>query len=134
MRTQVPISQRHLEMARQKALTNRPKSWRGHFFHVVALVFRGKSIVKVGTNSYKTSPKFRRHYAKAGKTDYHAHAEMSVLSALQPGDRLVVIRFLQNGEATMSKPCPVCQKLLQERGVQEVLHTDWDGTFTRMRL
>jgi deoxycytidylate deaminase len=103
------------------ALSNR------HPFHVVALLWRGKTLVRVATNSTKTHPKYRRVYPTSGKEGAHLHAEMALLTWARPGDRVDVIRFLANGTPTMARPCPFCQRHLRAAGISCIRYTDWDG-------
>lgn len=59
------------------------------------------------------------------------HAEMSALRFAQPGDVLYVMRWTKDGEATMSKPCPKCQKVIAEANLKKVFYTNWEGEFER---
>lgn len=102
-------------------------------FHLIAILYRGKSVVKVGTNSSKTHPKYGRFY-QSGHFGHSLHAETSVLHVAKPGDELVVIRWKKNGEPTMSLPCPSCQQYLKEAGIKTVYYTDWDGEFQKLKL
>jgi deoxycytidylate deaminase len=105
--------------ARHAALNNQ------HSFHVVAILKRGKSI-KIGVNTAKTSPRFRRIY-KNGCPNYHLHAEMNVLRFAKEGDEITVLRFSAKGELTMALPCEFCRKFLIERGFRKITYSDWDG-------
>ena len=113
--------------ARDLALNN------DHDFHVVAILKRGKSIVKIGTNSNKTNPRFARKY-KTGVPEYQLHAEMNVVRFAKPGDTVIVIRFSAKGKLTMARPCRFCQNFLTEAGVTEVYYSDWEGNYQKMQL
>ena len=113
--------------ARSVAINN------GQEFHLAAILFRGKRIVRVGTNSTKTHPRFRRTHSN-GDESAHLHAEMDVLRFAKPGDTLMVFRFLADGTPSMSKPCPHCQKFIREAGITKVEYTDWSGDVKEWRV
>lgn len=101
-------------------------------FHLAAILWRGKSPIRVGTNHAKTHPKFGRKY-KDGTYKHHLHAEMDVLRFARPGDRLEVMRWRADGQLTMSKPCQWCMFHIQRCGISEVRYTDWDGNWQKLR-
>lgn len=113
--------------ARKVALSN------GHDFHLAAILKRNKSIIKIGTNSYKTDPKFKRTHDN-GVIDYQLHAEMDVLRLYKPGDEITVLRFLADGSLTMAKPCKHCQQFLIDAGVKRVLFSNWNGEIQELKL
>jgi deoxycytidylate deaminase len=98
----------------------------GHIYHLAAILTRRRNIVRIGTNSDKTHPIATRRYA-TGKPAYTLHAEMDCLRYAKPGDVLTVIRFLANGEPTMSKPCEHCQRLIKSKGIAIVHYSGRDG-------
>lgn len=98
----------------------------GEQFHLVAILYRNKSIVRTATNSRKTSPRFERIY-KNGKKGFCLHAEMAVLRFAKPGDELVVYRFNAKGNKTCSKPCFACEGFIEESGIAKVSYSDWNG-------
>lgn len=113
--------------ARSAALAN------GHDFHLAAILKRNKSVIRIGTNSSRTNPNFRRVH-RNGAIDYHLHAEMDVLRFYRPGDKITVLRFSAKGELTMAKPCRWCQKFLREAGVKRVSYSNWKGEIETLRL
>lgn len=104
-----------------------------HSFHLAAILFRNKSVVKVANNSDKTHPRFARRY-KDNHEGHQLHAEMSVLLAARPGDNVFVFRFTKDGELSMAKPCEFCQKFLKQAGIKTVTYSDWDGNMIRYRV
>lgn len=98
----------------------------GEDFHLAAALFRGKRVVRIGTNSTKTHPRFRRVYSN-GEEGSCLHAEMEVLRFSEPGDTLLVVRFLKDGTLSMAKPCKYCQEFIIESGIKQVTYSDWDG-------
>lgn len=101
-------------------------------FHLAAILWRGKSMVRIGTNQDKTHPAFHRKY-KNGSA-HNLHAEMDVLRFAKPGDTIVVMRWSAKGELTMAKPCPHCQGFIKEAGISEVTYSDWDGEMQTMEV
>lgn len=114
--------------AREIALNNE------HDFHLVAIVYRNKTPIRISTNSAKTHPKFGRTYKNGGVTEYHLHAEMDAIRFAKPGDELTVMRFKADGTPSMSKPCKFCQEFIKRSGIKVVYYTDWDGSFKKLKF
>jgi deoxycytidylate deaminase len=98
----------------------------GEQFHLVAILYRNKSVVRIATNSQKTSPRFERTYSN-GKKGFCLHAEMAVLRFAKPGDELVVYRFTAKGFLSMARPCCHCNQFIIDSGIKKVSYTDWGG-------
>jgi hypothetical protein len=64
----------------------------GRDYHIAAILRRNGRVVKIGENTDKTHPRFKRQYSD-GSWASHMHAEMNVLRFAKPGDELEVIRF-----------------------------------------
>ena len=103
-------------------------------FHLAAWTKRGSSFV-YGVNSDECSTRFKRKY-RDGQIGYHLHAEMALLKKSKEGevDTIYVIRFTKNGEITMAKPCPYCQKFLKQYGVKKAYYTNWKGEWEVLKL
>ena len=112
--------------AREKALNN------GRTYHLAAILRRNGHVVRVGENTNKTHPRFRRQYPD-GTWASHMHAEMNVLRFAQPGDELEVLRFKKHGR-TMAKPCSFCLLEMKKAGIKKVRYTNWDGCWEEMKL
>ena len=114
--------------ARDLALGN------GRDYHLAAILRRRGSVVRVGENTYKTHPRFKRQYAD-GTWGSHMHAEMNVLRFAQPGDVIEVIRFKKcDHRLTMAKPCSLCILHLKKCGIKKVKYTNWEGKWEEMTL
>jgi deoxycytidylate deaminase len=100
-------------------------------YHLMAFLKRGKSIVKTGSNSKKTHPKFTRIVGNK-KDNAYLHAEMNVLRFAKPGDILIVVRYLKRGKTSMSMPCVHCRKHIKEAGISMVYYTDWNGKMQKL--
>lgn len=99
----------------------------GRTYHIAAILWRRGRVVKIGENTNKTHPRFKRQY-KDGSWASHMHAEMNVLRFAQPGDELEVLRFSKcNHQRTMAKPCILCMKEIKKSGITRVTYTNWDG-------
>jgi len=115
-----------LRKAKDVAMNN------GHVFHLVAILKRGKHIVRYGTNSSKTHPRFGRVYSAGPREVHSLHAEMDVLRFAKPGDDLIVLRYKANGNLSMAKPCSECQRHIKEAGIRRVHYSDWSGDVVKM--
>ena len=70
--------------AREKAINN------GGLYHLAAILRRGKSVIKVGENTFKTHPRFKRIYPD-GTYGSHMHADRKSYEEL----RDVIITLLK---------------------------------------
>jgi deoxycytidylate deaminase len=113
--------------AREKAMNN------GRLYHLAAILRRGKTVVKIGENTFKTHPRFKRVYPD-GTCGSHMHAEMNVLRFAKPGDTLEVIRFTKTGGRAMARPCEHCMRHIREAGIKKVRYTNSEGEWESMKL
>ena len=80
----------------------------GRDYHLAAILKRNGRVVRIGENTNKTHPRFKRQY-EDGTWASHMHAEMNVLRFAKPGDEIEVMRFKRcSHETTMAKPCKLC--------------------------
>ena len=106
----------------------------GRTYHLAAILKRRGRVVKIGENTDKTHPRFKRMYSD-GSFASHMHAEMNVLRFAQKGDTIEVMRFTVCEEhPTMAKPCPLCERHMRDAGISKVRYTNWDGQWEEMRL
>ena len=112
--------------AKNKALNN------GQNYHFAAILIRNGNPIKIGTNSRKTHPKYKRIH-KSGYTVSSMHAEMDVVRFAKPGDVMHVIRFVSDGLA-MAKPCEDCMKHIQDAGIKKVFYTNENGEFELLKI
>lgn len=91
-----------------------------HRFQHGAILTDHRKVRAVGVNFARNDPK------NVEVPDSSVHAEVAVLNAVRgnaQGLTLYVARLLKNGVAAQSKPCPACQKVIEEAGVKRVLYT-----------
>ena len=106
----------------------------GRTYHLAAILKRNGRVVRIGENTSKTHPRFKRQYSD-GSWASHMHAEMNVLRIAQPGDEIEVIRFKKNDhKMTMAKPCLLCISQMKKAGIRTVRYTNWDGDWERLCL
>lgn len=104
----------------------------GEQYHVAAILRRKGRVVRIGTNSDKTHPRFMRKY-RDGTWGCHMHAEMDVLRFAQPGDDIEVMRWIRStGGLAMAKPCEHCQKHIIMSGIRRVTYTNEEGNWERL--
>jgi len=89
----------------------------------VAIVTRGGAVVSVGYN---------------GGPNGCVHAEAMALGKLWPSERvgtkLHSIRLMKSGRMGLAKPCPECQKLIEESGVKAVFYSDNCGNMVHIKV
>lgn len=113
---------------RTKALNN------GCRYHLAAFLRRNGTVIRIGVNSMKTHPRYKRIYPD-GTFGAHMHAEMSVLRFAQPGDEIDVVRYTKrNRSLTMAKPCRHCMQHIVESGIKKVRFTNWEGKWEELEL
>ena len=106
----------------------------GRTYHIAAILRRNGSVIRVGENTDKTHPRFKRQY-KDGSWASHMHAEMNVRRFAKPGDEIEVLRFKKCDHAlTMAKPCHLCMRELIKSGISKVRYTNWDGEWEEIKL
>jgi len=106
----------------------------GRTYHLAAILRRNGRVVRIGENTHKTHPRFKRQY-KDGTWGSHMHAEMNVLRFAKPGDELEVIRFTKcNHERTMARPCDLCMEEIKKSKIKKVRYTNWDGEWEEFRV
>jgi len=114
--------------AKKLALSN------GRDYHVAAILRRNGCVVRVGENTDKTHPRFKRQYTD-GTWGSHMHAEMNVLRFAEPGDEVEVMRFKKcDHTLSMAKPCSLCAFHLRESGIKKVRYTNWEGVWEEFIL
>jgi len=113
--------------ARKIAMNN------GQDYHLASVLKRGKRIIRIGTNSNKTHPRFLRIFDSGPKMVYTLHAEMDTLRFAKPGDTLIVLRFKSDGTLSMACPCDACKKHIKDAGIAEVFYSNRDGEIVYMQ-
>ena len=113
--------------AREKAMNN------GRQYHLAAILRRNGKVIRIGENTSKTHPRFKRKYPD-GTWASHMHAEMNVLRFAQPGDELEVMRFKKCNGFAMAKPCRWCMKYILELGIKKVKYTTSTGEWKEIKI
>jgi len=106
----------------------------GRTYHLAAILRRNGRVVKVGENTSKTHPRFKRQYAD-GSWASHMHAEMNVLRFAEEGDEIEVMRWSKcQKHSTMARPCSLCMSHMKKAGIRKVRYTNWDGEWEELTL
>lgn len=101
------------------------KKQKKHKLTALAYDKRGR-LLAVGRNSYiKTHPLMAHYGRKSGRVNkIYLHAELDALvKARGRVHKLVVMRYNQQGQPVLAKPCPACQLAIADFGVTHVEHT-----------
>jgi len=91
-------------------------------YRLGSVIVKGKTIVSVGTNSYKTHPLLTR------VTQYpYLHAEQQALFRYGldncEGLSLYVCRIYKDNRFALSKPCKTCYNFIKIAGIKKVYYT-----------
>ncbi len=114
----------NLKRFTKKLLLRHPEQDMRH--KMVAVVLKGRRIVAYGYNSSKTHPcgqKTVEKYRLKAHCSNSIHAELSAISKSSGGDRIFVARIKADGKFGLAKPCPVCEKIIEESGIKKVEYT-----------
>lgn len=96
--------------------------------YAVAVDKKGRVIAE-GGNSYTISHPVQQHYATAAGRPLACflHAEIRVLAQLVRSRKvchtLYIARAKRNGEAGLAQPCTICERALQEAGIERIIWT-----------
>lgn len=106
-------------------------------YSLVAWIQIGKQVI-MGTNSRKTSPRFKRIYEE-GPAAYELHAEMDVLNKASKirsleGSELHVMRFRKNGSIGSSKPCSHCMEFIRQHGIRAIHYINENGEWLKEKV
>lgn len=109
-----------------------------YFPHVECHIINGSTLI-IGTNSYSTSPKWRKRHAD-GNESCSRHAEEHALAQL-PHDvnplrlKVRVYRWKKDGSLAMAKPCHHCMAKLMDKGIRarQISFTNEQGQLEKLR-
>lgn len=113
----------YFQLAKKMAST----SQYGNFRHGAVLVGGGNAILGIGVNNEKYCSVGARHrHPNKGVSTYHAEiaAIIHLPRSATKGAVMYVARASKGShEDRMSKPCPMCHAVMEERGVKAVYYT-----------
>ncbi len=100
-------------------------------YRLGAVLIQKGQVVSVGINSYKTHPKLRY------RSEFpYLHAEQQAIFRYGmdrcEGLDLYVTRIWKNNQYAVSKPCKVCQQLIDDIGIKNTYYIDDEGQFTTL--
>lgn len=125
------ILNRMRDAAYAVALSGQGVGPRYAFRHGAVLFDRSGKILSAKSNSLKTHPKLAKF------TDYpYLHAESACIIGHGmdncDGLSLLVLRVLKNDQVSLSKPCVICQRVIEDSGLKSVYYTDVTGAVKRL--
>lgn len=95
-----------------------------HRYRLGCVIVDKNSIIGFGYNQMKSHPKSPHKYKQI-------HAEFNAILGLLPyelkGSTMYVYREHKDGTLAEAKPCPSCQKLIQDCEIKEVFFTTKEG-------
>lgn len=88
-----------------------------HRYKFGAIIARGKRIVSVGTNVFKTHPIYRNY----GSFVNSIHAEYYAI--LRADDTVDCTMYIARYSINLkSKPCVVCMQLIKDAGIRDIVY------------
>ena len=125
-------NKRYIELAKRVA----EQSNYGKFRHGAVLV-KGSSVRSVSCNKHRHCS-FGARFRKEGDGEATLHAELGAILGMDRstthGSDVYVARINREGEARISKPCPMCEAAMRHVGGRRVYYTNEHGKIERMRL
>lgn len=89
-----------------------------------AVVVKSGRVVGTGFNKFKNHPSIIESYLIKQHCSRHAEQVAIKQAGIHAnGATLYVARINKNGIDRYSKPCSICQKLINERGIKKVVYT-----------
>lgn len=106
-------------------------------YYVVAALLdkRGKEVLRVGNNKYKTHTEAKNYGYKYPYL--HAELDVCIRYGLHRCDDLNLLVFRitpKEHRITMAKPCCECERALTKIGINTVYYTDWEGELCELYL
>jgi len=125
-------NKRYIEFAKRVA----EQSSYGKFRHGAVLV-KGSSVRSASCNKHRHCS-FGARFRKEGHGEATLHAELGAILGMArtttQGSTIYVARINKEGEARISKPCPMCEAAMRHVGVRRVYYTNEEGKIERMKL
>lgn len=100
-----------------------------HKFQMAAIIFKGSTLLNMGTNRTHGHPKQANHYT--GKSASSIHAELDAIlrvkSSKLKGATIYIARRLKNGKAGIARPCSCCRKTIKAAKIKKIIYTTSTG-------
>ncbi len=102
-----------------------------------AVLVKGGSIISASFNKDKFSA-FGNRFRMQGYGPATHHAELGCILGVDKsktsGSTVYVVRINRKGEYRLSKPCPMCHKILKYCGVKKVVYTKNENEIESYKL
>ena len=98
-------------------------------YQITAILYDKKgNVLSIGKNSYvKTHPIQAQYANQVGEPNkVFLHAEIDAIikcKNLKKAHKIVIIRYMSDGQPGNAKPCSVCQEALRKSGIKIIEHT-----------
>lgn len=105
-----------------------------------AIIMKNSTIIGVGNNLMKTSPKQKKYNHFRGFEPPHGntiHAEVSAIlncNTSMVGAEIFVQRIMKNGTTGISKPCIACHNAIKDAGITKVWYHDENGNLLNYKV
>jgi tRNA(Arg) A34 adenosine deaminase TadA len=105
--------------------------------NLAAILVKAGAIISIARNRLNTNAYTRLHAYRDEHASVHAevHAILQIRRKIDlRGCVMYVARRMFNGSTAMARPCPMCQKALQDHGIKRVFYTIDDDTYAVMNV
>ena len=105
-------------------------------FRIGAVIFKGSRIISSGHNGIRSVSQIKDKFKKYENS---LHAEQAALMNIDwnkvKGCSILVMKISPSkGILSMSKPCEICQKLLEHIGIKTIYYSNEKGEIVREKL
>lgn len=100
-----------------------------HRVHISLIVRKKKTLISIGTNTFKTHPRVMKY----GYMLPYLHSELDAFRKIKtPSDKLTLLnfRFSRTGKLGMAKPCPYCMPWCSTV-FDNIFYSDHTGKITK---
>jgi hypothetical protein len=128
-----------LESARRKAISH---DWDSRLtFRHSALLVDGSKVIAASFNELHTIG-LRESVTLAKRSGRYQNENHAEVGAVLRGDRkhdikgmdVYVVRVVSRGDMALSRPCPLCQKVMREHGIRRAFYSIAEGEFGCMKF
>ena len=95
-------------------------------YRMAAVVVQGARVVSIGVNKWGGGESKNRMYANRA-----IHGELDAIHGIDPallrGATIYISGWSKGNNLILSKPCDLCQRLIEQAGIKEIVYHDRDG-------
>jgi deoxycytidylate deaminase len=100
-------------------------------YRLGAVIFQGNKIISTGFNKSKSHPITKDHKEFGS---IHAEIDAILQAPITKEKDLFVVRLLACNTFAISKPCQMCESIIQEHEIRNVYYINRSGKIKRLKV